>query len=1103
MLPNVYVNSDSCEAEIRRRLVSALRSERLLIQEGKSVQQAERLIDSELTSADLLRRLAEERLLSINPTNLDRACAEISDSVAGLRRARQGIVRRWGVGDSGAGYFALVDALRRRSEKLSGEAGASALLSRCEQLVCDGHPASPAAKTSLGIGKKWSDVLPEQTESIQLRFAAVNNARVHEVGLPTLEAIRSHLPRLASALASELERRRISGWSVIPVHPFQWERIIASEFNNEIANGEIILLDTTAFAEPLMSVRTLRVSDGKGAMHIKVAVEIQLTGAVRGISAGAVAAPVISEKISEVLELDSGFNPRSSDDKPGFVVARDIAAVRWDADSGLRAHCFGAVFREDPTADLEADDVAMPVATLLSRNPLSSRPILCDLFDELGNEPGVYEKWFRELGRLLFVPVAALLARWGIAVEPHPQNTVIVLRDGWPERIIVRDLGGCRVLEQGPIGRTSVGQQLRGTALVEDDPIRLVDKAFYPLVANLYRHLHLAANLPAPTRRRIDWGNSELLAEEYWRIRAALLESVEDGGENISEIVFRKFLGSEVPIKRVLGMRLSGAVTEQDYVYELNPLAAIELLDNKHFCQRIEPWLSWADETLRHRIEKSAAEEELSDDALVALQPDISNARENLALVRAQVSRRIGDWSGSFWELLRPLLSHEATAAADSFCISGHNVHPLAKLRRGFSTEESMLYGPESGGTVDLRFVAVDRGMVEMSKPGASGDFEQLLEQHFPKHIEAAKSYLDRAHVAGDYAIIPVHPWQLRHVITDVYEDEIVAGKIVVIPLLTLAARPTISLRTLIPHSLGALGCRPFLKCAVDVTLTSTRRSISQNSALGTPRVAEVVSEAVERLRQEVGLNPQVTVVPELAGVALARREEDTKTRQRGLSALIREDPSVYLNDGEIAVSASSLRGHCEEVQSPLADIAPGFFDDYVYDLVATVFGLMFFHGISLEQHLQNTMVKIDLSGEAPVYRGLLLRDFSGLRALASRLGAKSAQAFEKGSITLTDNYEEFLNKGFYACVFGNLDGIVQEFAKAQGIGEEALWHRVRVQVDRVISECRLPIPVQDLEWMGRPTMRRKGFLSMRLTETGADIYVDRANPLVAELVHE
>ena len=1102
MSQNGYINSSSCEAEIRQRLVSALRAERLLAHDGDSGRRAARLIDSELPPADLLRKLAEEHLLDVDPTNLDRACAEIADSVTGLLRARQGIIERWGEGDAEAGFFALVEAMRRRSENISGETGVSALLARCEQIVCDGHPASPAAKTSLGIGREWSSVLPEQAESIRLRFAAVDNSRVHEVGLPTLEAIRSHLPSLGSALTAEIERRGISGWSVIPVHPFQWEKVIASEFDDEIANGDIILLDTTALAEPLMSVRTLRVSDGEGAMHIKVAVEIQLTGAVRGISAGAVAAPLISEEIAEALELDSGFNPRSSDDKPGFAVARDISAVRWDADSGLRAHCFGAVLREDLAADLGVDDVAMPVATLLSRNPLSSRPVLCDLFDELGEGQDVREKWFHQLGRLLFVPSAALLARWGIAVEPHPQNTVIVLRNGWPERIVVRDLGGCRVLEQGPIGRTSVGQHLRGTALIEDNPVRLVDKVFYPLVANLYRHLHVAADLPAATRRRIDRGISELLAEEYWRTRAASLEYSE-GTENSNETVFRRLLGQEVPVKRVLGMRLSGAVTEQDYVCEPNPLAATDLLESECFRQRIEPWLGWAGQTLRHRIELSAAEEGLADVDLVALQSDISNARENLALVRAQVNRRIGDWPGSYWDLLRPLLPHEATAAADSFGISGHNVHPLAKLRRGFSTEESVFYGPESGSTVDLRFVAVDRSVVAMSKPGVGGDFEQLLEQHFPGHVKAVRSYLARTHAEGDYTIIPVHPWQLRHVITDVYEEEIATGKVVVIPQLALAARPTISLRTLIPHAPGAVGRRPFLKCAVDVTLTSTRRSISQDSALGTPSVAGVVSEAVCKLRREAGLKPQVTVVPELAGVALTRGGEDSKTRQRGLSALIREDPSEHLRDGEIAVSASSLRGHCAEVQSPLADIAPEFFDDYVYDLVATVFGLMFFHGIALEQHLQNTMVRIDLSGQAPVYRGLLLRDFSGLRALAPRLGAESARAFEEGAMTLTDNYEEFLNKGFYACVFGNLDGIVQEFAEARGVGEETLWQRVRVQVDRVLSECRLPFPQQDLEWMGRTTMRCKGFLSMGLTESGADIYVDRTNPLVPALVNE
>ncbi len=888
-----------------------------------------------------------------------------------------------------------------------------------------------------------------------------------------------------------MARRGLEEYAVIPVHPFQWDNVIAAEFAGEIATGEVVLLGVTATAEPLMSVRTLRVSDGVGAMHIKVAVEIQLTGAVRGISAGAVAAPPISEEIGEILSLDTGFNPRTCEDAPGFDIARDVAAIRWAAGEGLRAHCFGAVLRTDPAAGLADDEVAMPVATLISRNPLTGNQVLADLLAEIGG-PGRADEWFAALGRLLFVPAAALLARWGVAVEPHPQNTVVVLREGMPTRVVVRDLGGCRIFTGGPLGGGDLVAGLRGTALVEDDLTRVVDKVFYPLVANLYRHLQDAAALAEKDRRRVDRCIAQQLADEYRRTRAAGADVAGDRAET----VFGRLLGEVLPVKRVLGMRLSGAVTEQDYIAEVNPLAGPDLLGEEDLRERIDPWRQWADRELRRRVDTAAAEEGLGPSDLAPLEADLDNAAENLALVRAQVARRVAPVPESYWDLLRSLPPHEATATADSLGITGHNVHPLAKLRRGFSLEESAAFGPESGTTVDLRFVGVARGLLS----GADA-VQALLEEHFPGHLRAARRHLERARPGVTFDILPVHPWQLRHVIADAYADERDRGDIVVIPQLTLAARPTISLRTLIPHAPGASGQRPFLKCAVDVVLTSTRRSISQDSALGTPRVAALVAEAVEDLRRHAGLRPRVSVVPEVAGAALARGGAQTKARQRGLSVLLRDDTAPYLRDGEVAVSASALRGHDGALPSPLADIAPGFFDDYVYDLVATVFGLMFFHGIALEQHLQNTMVRIDLSGDKPAYRGLLLRDFSGLRALEPRLrswGADAAlEAFEGGAMTLTCDYEEFLNKGFYACVFGNLDGIVGEYAAARGCDPEELWGRVRVQIERVCEQAELPIPEGDAAWIRRPTIRRKGFLSMGLTESGADIYLEQPNPLV------
>ncbi|WP_143144407.1 IucA/IucC family protein, partial [Corynebacterium diphtheriae] len=388
-----------------------------------------------------------------------------------------------------------------------------------------------------------------------------------------------------------------------------------------------------------------------------------------------------------------------------------------------------------------------------------------------------------------------------------------------------------------------------------------------------------------------------------------------------------------------------------------------------------------------------------------------------------------------------------------------------------------------------------------------TADCVQLIAHHFPQHIAYARTHLHEHGLDADsYAIIPVHPWQLEHVIREAFAEDIADHTMVPIPNIAIAAHPTISLRTLVPHAPTSSRTRPFIKCAVDVTLTSTRRSISQDSALGTPRVAGLVATALEQLRRETNVQPRAVVVPELSGLALSRDERSEgiddsfrKTRQRGLSVLLRADATAYLAPGEIAMSACALRGHEGVVPSPLRDINEEFFDDYVYDLMSTVLGLMMVKGIALEQHLQNTLVRIDLSGKIPVYRGIMLRDFSGLRAWAPRLQQwASDQVFEPGAITLTDDHEEFVNKGFYASVFGNLDGIVDEYSQARGVDAQSLWERVHVQINRFVQEAAGMLPAVDMGWMRRETIRRKGFVSMSLQGSSADIYVEERNPLAA-----
>lgn len=1102
------------ETDIRQRLITALQQENLLCDEtilGDLNTQPPQ-IDS---PARMLRYLAESGALVVEATNIDRACEEIEDGVTGLARARAGISSRWmekreelSSEESSrleqAPFSALVAAMLQRCPV----ADSSALLARCEQVVCDGHPAHPAAKTSLGVGEAWQEVLPEQIESYELRFIAVPREFVVATGASMREELARLLPQLSRMLEAELLEEGRADQEVIPVHPFQWHSVIRKEFSQEISDGVVQLLHTTISAEPLMSVRTVRVSDGVGSAHIKLALEVQLTGAVRGISEGAVKAPLISSVIDSIMALDSGFVPRTPDDEPGFNLVQDKAAIRWDESTGIRSHCLGAILREDPARNVRSGDVALPVATLIARNPLTGNCVFKDLAEELSRRSCVetedfIEEWFSALGRLLFVPASALLGRWGIALEPHPQNVVVVLRDGMPHKVFVRDLGGCRLWSQGPLAEHSVGRgiidEVAGTALSEKDALRLVDKVFYPLVANLYRNLLDSLSLEKPQIESISTKISYLLAREYWRSRAAKFGAespMETPMDQHLALVYGRFLGSELPVKRVLGMRLSGAVTEQEYVFAHNPLEHEDFLKQQHVRRKIERNRPWAESCVYNRVNAAAKDEGLSADDLTVLSEDIRNATENLSLVRTHVEQHIGKRHRSLWTMLQELPSHEAMVTADSLGISGHNVHPLAKLRRGFSMEESVAYGPESYSTVDLRLLAVHRDLLETS---STEGFHAFFTRHFANHVDAAAQELGRMGLQRqEFEIIPVHPWQWEHVISRAYAQDISSENVVIIPHVTLAVRPTISLRTAIPHAPSVLGQRPFIKCAVDVVLTSTRRSISQNSALGTPRVAELVKNAVAYVQENMGASRRVKVIPELAGVTLARSIGSTdEAAKRGLSVLLRDDATNYLEDGEIAISACVLRGHEGILASPLQELGLDFLRKYTFDLMSTVLGLMCFRGIALEQHLQNTMVRIAFVDGTPVYRGLLLRDFSGLRAYLPRLNQWCEQnPFEPNAITLTDDYEEFINKGFYASVFGNLDGLVTEIAHLQGVDIDDVWTIARAEIERFIDALPCSLPENDAQWLRREAMRRKGFLSMGMNKTGTDIYIDVTNPL-------
>lgn len=1233
---------------IAERLLRAIIDEKCMAHSTNEVSASD---VEEQGPAQWLLNQAQAGLLDVPHENIERAVQEIEDGIVGLARARAGLAARWGEAEEaaqqplksshhapGQRLAALTAQLHARTVNLGQHNHLnSALLARFEQLVGEGHPRHPSAKTCLGLGDEWAQVLPEQIESFECRFVALSEDLVESTGQCLHGALSAELPvlwaqleaecrQLGIALTCESTENSISateGFRLIPVHPWQLQNVIKDEFAEEIIAGRLRILDTTVTAEPLMSVRTVRIHDGAGTAHLKLAIEAQLTGAIRGISHGALVGPELFALCAEITQLDGSLAPRTVDDAPAFTTCEDLAGVRYlpdsaaDSDRPRRSHCLGAVLRRDPvrtlarTQALAAEDIALPVAALQANNPLTGRPILADILEDLidrtwdkqlsersrrDHAREITTAWFAQLADILIVPAVRFAARWGIALEPHPQNTVLVLRDGVPHAAIIRDFGGARVFADAPAIQLPVpvaeraAEAMRETAIACETVEKLTDKFVYPMLTNLWMGLEETLSPHSDLAGADVWTHAaEALDRERVRSQFTQSQATEPSRAELADRVFKRVFAPSLPLKRVLAMRLSGAVTEQEYVRIPNPLH--ERMDTiaQHWQHMYSDELAQAQADVQTRWQTTCQLEGIDPNCLdpaycpagnaatcARVRMDRDQAAEALAHARCRVRFRLlhlrrlallrarspqaaaalaGGAATGYWDVLRLFPKALRPAITDSLAVEGHTVHPLAKLRRGFSSTESAAFGPENGLALEMRLVAVDSELLETS---AAGALEREMQRNYPHHMRVARAELRQrgiglgnngrgntglgssslggnnplrnGHGNPDFArravIIPVHPWQWEHIIATEFAELIEAGKLALITSCSIAAYPTISVRTVLPVAPSAVGQRPFIKAAMDVVLTSTRRSMSQDSALGTPDVARLVENLVLRLDRESALEQRVRVVGETAGVAY--RGEERVARARGLSTLWREDVGQCIPADEVALSACTLRGQPPGEVAPLAALiaghatlkggtgAVGFIRDYARDLLSVTLPLMWTHGVALESHLQNTMVRVAFTGDsgaagsdaehggtgAPVeYRGLVLRDFSGLRMYRERLEAAGLQIPARpGAVTVTSDMREFLDKGYYANVFANLSGMIDAVVDADPMVSRAeLWKAVRRVVEEVIAEFgRARVPDEDLEHLLAPALHQKAFASMALDPKGGDRYVDVANPLVS-----
>lgn len=304
--------------------------------------------------------------------------------------------------------------------------------------LLDGHPKALANRGRLGWGHQdMLDFSPEGGRTLRLRWLAVSRGSAHVAGSP----VPGHCltPR---ELAGFRHRCNPSQWQLLPVHPWQWQQRIRTQYAGALAASELVDLGPAGPRfRPQQSIRTLSNDDHPDRCDLKLALSILNTSCYRGIPAGPLAlAPALSHWLEGLTREDPVLA------QAGMAVQRELGSVHLPhphqsqvAGSPYRyQEMLGAVWRQSLASKTASGERGLLLATLMQRD-IGGRPLIGALIERSGL---TVADWLERLFQRVTVPLYHLLCRYGIGLVAHGQNLGLVLHDWAPERVVIKDFHG-------------------------------------------------------------------------------------------------------------------------------------------------------------------------------------------------------------------------------------------------------------------------------------------------------------------------------------------------------------------------------------------------------------------------------------------------------------------------------------------------------------------------------------------------------------------------------------------------------------------------------------------------------------------------------------
>jgi siderophore synthetase component len=405
----------------------------------------------------------------------------------------------------------------------------------------------------------------------------------------------------------------------------------------------------------------------------------------------------------------------------------------------------------------------------------------------------------------------------------------------------------------------------------------------------------------------------------------------------------------------------------------------------------------------------------------------------------------------------------------------GHPWHPMVKTRLGLSWAENLRHAPELFAHTPIAAIELPRALVRVH-----GDAHELLA---PVLGEAAHGQVR----------IPVHRAQLARLRSRL--PPAILAAITLVPRASVRARSLLSLRTaaLPEHDLH-------VKLALDIHTTSARRIVSPMSVANGPELSALLATIA---RADPLTSRGLALQPELGALGLEPASAGPNAGQ--LAAIVR-DAGVLAGDTVVCAALGELDHDgtpvIERLLAGYPDPAPAraMWHDYLALLVPAGLRLWTAHGIALELHLQNTLVR--LRGGRPI--GFVARDLGGIRIHRPRLDrAGHPLVLDPASFIVTDDERAGAAKLTHSLFHAHLAAVIGVLAD-RGLAEPEAWAMLRACIEACLGEWSRAPALRgacdfDRAYLLADRIPAKALLRMRIADrSSAYSFVELANPIAA-----